>query len=66
MHISNDLIPGAAGHTGAVLVYVEKGCVRGGFLLRPDEFVTSINALNETRKLAGLDAASFDRTKTDL
>lgn len=66
MLISDDLVPGAATHTGAVLVYVEQGCVHSGFLLRPDEFVTSITALNETRKLAGLDPTSFSRTQTDL
>lgn len=66
MHISDDFVPGAATHTGAVLVYVEQGCVRGGFLLRADEFVTSITALNETRIMAGLDPAPFSRSQTDL
>ncbi|ATX93184.1 hypothetical protein [Citrobacter portucalensis] len=66
MHISDDLVPGAATHTGAVLVYVEQGCVRGGFVLGADEFVTSISALEETRKLAGLTPTSFSRSLTDL
>lgn len=66
MHISNDVILGAATHSGAVLVYVEQGCVRGGFVLMPDEFVTSISALEETRKLAGLTSPPFSRSRTDL
>ncbi|CAM8424395.1 TPA: hypothetical protein ACYSC8_005164 [Citrobacter freundii] len=66
MHISDNLVPGAANHTGAVLVYVEQGCVLGGFVLMVDEFVTSISALEETRKLAGLTPTSFSRSQTDL
>ncbi|MDT7178352.1 hypothetical protein [Citrobacter freundii] len=66
MHISDNLVPGAANHTGAVLVYVEQGCELGGFVLMVDEFVTSISALEETRKLAGLTPTSFSRSQTDL
>ena len=66
MHITDELVPGASAHTGPVLVYLTEGRVQGGFILREDEFVTSITALNETRKLAGLDPASFSRSQTDL
>lgn len=66
MRILNDLVPGAAVHTGAVLVYVDQGCIHSGLVLRDDEFVTSIAALEETRRLAGLEPSSFRRSKTDL
>ncbi|BBV41349.1 hypothetical protein [Citrobacter portucalensis] len=66
MHISDDLVPGAATLTGAVLVYVEQGCVRGGYVLRADEFVTSLTLLEETIKLAGLSPGAFSRSQTDL
>lgn len=66
MHISNDVIPGAAAHSGAVLVYVEQGCVRGGFVLRADEFVISITLLEEAIKLAGLPPGALSRQQTDL
>ena len=66
MHILDDVVPGASTHSGMVLVYVEQGCVRGGFVLRPDEFVTSISAMEEARKFAGLTPTPFRRSQTDL
>ncbi|MER3188651.1 hypothetical protein ABUJ41_20255 [Salmonella enterica subsp. enterica serovar Chester] len=66
MKILNNLVPGSADHTGPVLVYLVDGNIQGGFVLRPDEFVTSLTALDETRKLAGLPASSFSRTQTYL
>ncbi|HHT2661493.1 TPA: hypothetical protein ACTYSP_001070 [Citrobacter freundii] len=66
MQITDELVPGAATHTGPVLIQLVAGKVQGGFVLRDDEFVTSISALNETRKLAGLTPASFSRSRTDL
>lgn len=66
MHITNDDVPGALGYTGAVLVYLVDGLIQGGFILRNDEFVTSLTALNEARELAGLKPASFSRQQTDL
>lgn len=66
MHISDDVIPGAVGHTGPVLVYLECGRICGGFVLRPDEFVTSLPALDEARQHAGLSPCSFSIQKSDL
>lgn len=66
MQITNDVVPGTTSYTGPVLVYLNNGYIQGGFILRPDEFVTSLTALDEARKLAGLPAASFSRTQTDL
>lgn len=66
MHISDDVIPGAAGHTGPVLVYLECGRISGGFVLRADEFVTSLAALDEARQHAGLTPCSFRHPVSDL
>ena len=66
MRLSDNLVPGASAHTGPVLVYLTNGQVNSGFILREDEFVTSITALNETRILAGLESMSFSRSQTDL
>lgn len=66
MHISDDVIPGATGHTGPVLIYLESGRISGGFLLRSDEFVTSLTALDETRQHAGLTPCSFSHPVSDL
>ncbi len=66
MHISDDVIPGAAGYTGPVLVYIECGRICGGFVLRTDEFVTSLTALNEARQHAGLTPCSFSQPVSDL
>lgn len=66
MQITDELVPGASTHTGPVLIQLVAGEVQGGFVLRDDEFVTSISALNETRKLAGLTPVSFSRLQTDL
>lgn len=54
MQIPDDLIPGLSEHTGPVLIYFVKGRVVRGFALRKDEFVTSLRALEEVRKKAGL------------
>ncbi|EBV2387099.1 hypothetical protein F3R36_04425 [Salmonella enterica subsp. enterica] len=54
MQIPDELIPGLPEHTGPVLIYVVKGRVERGFALRKDEFVTSLRALEEVRKKAGL------------
>lgn len=56
MHIPDDLFPGLPGHTGPVLIYIVKGRAVRGFALRKDEFVTSLRALEEARKKAGLPA----------
>lgn len=66
MHISDDVIPGAAGHSGPVLIYVEHGRICGGFILRPDEFVTLLTALDEARQHAGLTPCSFSHPVSDL
>ncbi|EMH9069151.1 TPA: hypothetical protein JAW29_002934 [Citrobacter freundii] len=54
MQIPDDLILGLPEHTGPVLIYFVKGSVVRGFALRKDEFVTSLRALEEARKKAGL------------
>lgn len=54
MHIPDDLIPGLTELTGPVLIYFAKGDPQRGFALRKDEFVTSLRALEEARKKAGL------------
>ncbi|MES0260268.1 hypothetical protein KDV51_07105 [Citrobacter portucalensis] len=66
MQITDELVPGASAHSGPVLIQLVAGKVQGGFVLRDDEFVTSISALNEARKLAGLTPASFSRSQSDL
>ncbi|EPJ9743108.1 hypothetical protein LQE22_004285 [Klebsiella oxytoca] len=66
MNISEDIVPGASTHTGPVLVYLECGEAKGGFLLMPDEFVTSLAALEEVREMAGLSSDSFKKMPTDL
>ncbi|EGT0647628.1 hypothetical protein JAF95_000681 [Citrobacter braakii] len=54
MQIPDDLIPGLPEHTGPVMIYIVKGRAERGFALRKDEFVTSLRALDEARKKAGL------------
>lgn len=54
MHIPDDMIPGLLEHTGPVLIFIVKGIAKRGFVLRKDEFVTSLRALEEARKKAGL------------
>lgn len=66
MKFSDDIVPGSATHTGPVLVYLECGEAKGGFILMPDEFVTSLSAMDEARSLAGLRFASFSKGATDL
>ncbi|MDY8913936.1 hypothetical protein UZS93_14045 [Escherichia coli] len=66
MRIMNDLIPDAECHTGLVLVRIEEGRIIGGFVLRPDQFVTSITELEDARKMAGLSVSSYTRGVTDL
>lgn len=66
MRISNDLVPGAADHSGPVLVLLEHGSILSGFVLAENEFVTSFEGIEEARKIAGLDPASFSRKQTDL
>lgn len=56
MEIPDNLFPGLTEHTGPVLVYFVKGKAVRGFALRKDEFVTSLRALEEARKKAGLSA----------
>lgn len=56
MQIPDDLIAGLQEHTGPVLIYMERGTAKRGFVLRKDEFVTSLRALEEARKKAGLPA----------
>lgn len=41
---------------GAVLIYFADGLVAGGFILREDEFVTSLQALKEAGLKAGFSA----------
>lgn len=64
--ISNELVPGAAEHTGPVLVYLERGRITGGFVLLHDEFVTSLATFSETRKLTQPQSSSFSKTSNDL
>lgn len=40
--------------TGRVLVNVEKGIAQGGYPLRKDEFVTSVESFFESAKMAGV------------
>lgn len=54
MQIPDDLIPGLPTLIGPVLIYFFKGRPERGFALRKDEFVTSMPALEEARKKAGL------------
>lgn len=61
MEIPDNLFPGVRQHTGAVLVFIVNGEVKRGFALRKNEFVTSLPALNEALKKAGLPALEADR-----
>ncbi|WP_449567073.1 hypothetical protein [Lelliottia nimipressuralis] len=54
MQIPDDLIPGLSAQSGPVLIYFVKGKAVRGFALRKDEFVTSLRALDEALKKAGL------------
>ncbi|EOZ0070371.1 hypothetical protein ACQHF0_005031 [Salmonella enterica] len=51
------LIPGISEHKGAALFYLDHGHLKYGFLLRDDEFVTSLRDLEEAKKKAGLPAS---------
>ncbi|EIW8505110.1 hypothetical protein CWN19_22055 [Klebsiella pneumoniae] len=66
MKISNDLVPGAAEHTGPVLVYLERGQITSGFVLLHDEFVTSIATFVETRKITEYPPCSLSKNSNDL
>ncbi|MES3389867.1 hypothetical protein [Enterobacter hormaechei] len=61
MEIPDNLFPGVSQHTGPVLVYLVNGEVKRGYALRKGEFVTSIPALNEALKKAGLPALEAER-----
>lgn len=61
MEIPDDIFPGMNQHTGAVLVYLVKGEAKRGFALRKGEFVTSLPALNEALKKAGLPALEAEK-----
>lgn len=55
MIIPDHLIRGLSSSTRPVVLYRnEYGDVVYGFVLRPDEFVTSVRQMNEARKTAGL------------
>ncbi|POP42351.1 hypothetical protein CHU32_03710 [Superficieibacter electus] len=66
MFLTDYLVPGSTGHTGAILVTVNRGKITGGFVLRPDEFVTSLRAIDEARKMAGLSSIPLTKPSTDL
>lgn len=51
VHLS---LPVPENFTGKVLVNVEKGIAVGGFPLRPDEFVGSVDSFIECCRLTGL------------
>lgn len=55
MIIPDHLVRGLNGSTRPVVLFRnEHGNVIYGFVLRPDEFVTSMHQMNEALKLAGL------------
>lgn len=50
------LLRGRKEHNGPALIYFVNGRVKGGFMLREDEFVTSLRALKELCIKAGFSA----------
>ncbi|ELY4546030.1 hypothetical protein SMZ81_004362 [Cronobacter sakazakii] len=65
MFIPDNLINGLEGSTRPVVLYRnENGEVVYGFVLRPDEFVTSLRQMAEARKCAGMSA--FDKGDNPL
>lgn len=55
MYIPDDLVRGLHDSTRPLLIFRnDDGLFKCGFVLRPDEFVTSLIKLNEARKAAGL------------
>lgn len=63
MYIPDNLITELASADGPVLIYFRAGVPVSGFLLRSDEFVTSLKALEDARKKAGLPAIDYRRNK---
>jgi len=65
MIIPDHLIRGLSSSTRPVVLYRnEYGDVVYGFVLRPDEFVTSLSQLSQARKMAGL--PTVDDSKNTL
>ncbi|WP_160621304.1 hypothetical protein [Mixta intestinalis] len=54
VNIPGDLIPGLSELSGPALIYFESGRAQRGFVLRDDEFVTSLSGFAEMLHLAGL------------
>ncbi len=63
MYIPDDLIKGLVTADGPVLLYFCAGVPTSGFLLREDEFVTSLRVLADARKKAGLPPVGYRRNK---
>lgn len=47
-------IPAPENFTGRVLVSVEKGVALGGYVLRKNEFTTTVDSFFESAKMAGV------------
>lgn len=55
VYIPDNMVRGLHDNTRPLLIYRnDDGSFKCGFVLRPDEFVTSLIKLNEARKAAGL------------
>lgn len=63
MYIPDNLFNGLVTADGLVLIHFRAGAPVSGFLLRSDEFVTSLIALNDARKKAGLPAIEWCRNR---
>ena len=60
MIIPDHLVRGLGNSTNPVILFRDHfGEVTHGFVLRSDEFVTSIDQLNDAKKLAGLPVDEF-------
>ncbi|WP_208951700.1 hypothetical protein [Rahnella sp. ChDrAdgB13] len=63
MYIPDDLIKGLVTTDGPVLLYFCAGVPTSGFLLREDEFVTSLRTFQDARKKAGLPPTEYRRNR---
>lgn len=63
MYIPDDLIKGLTTANGPVVLYLRAGVPTSGFLLREDEFVTSLRVLDDGRKKAGLPPVEYIKNK---
>lgn len=60
IEIPQALIPNLKNYSGAILLYLDKSRVVNGFPLKDNEFVTSLDNLNEAFVLAGFNSQNSD------